>query len=259
MIMAVQLIVTALQVIRLTRNVNLSATFASAPDRDAMFLVIGAALTAGCFFAGQSVACKGIYLIFVVAGLVAMRRVADTGKARAILSETLITVVLLMWEEFFRRALIYEITGSVQARALLHEIARPGLGLGLYALFWFIRELLWWRLAALLLAVLAIFGLRSELFAALQAVGVMHRGQRHSHRQKPNYPRFGSRYTELLTPSARLVRLRQPLRSPTRPPLELIQLPPPASEPTSRYFDGHIQCRLPGIANGVPIRGAQQI
>jgi len=185
-IMTVLLIVTAVQVIRLARNVNLSATFASAPDRDAMFLVIGAALIAGCFFAGQSVAYKGIYLIFVVAGLVAMRRVADTGKARAILSEALIIVVFLMWEEFFRRALIYGITGSVQARTLLHEIGHPGLGLGLYALFWFIRELLWWRLAALLLAVLAIFGLRSELFAALRAVGVMHRGQRDLHQQKPN-------------------------------------------------------------------------
>ena len=95
-------------------------------------------------------------------------------------------MVFLMWEELFRRALIYEITGSVQARALLHEIARPGPGLALYALFWFIREVLWWRLAALLLAMLAIFGLRSELFAALQAVGGMHREQRHLHRQKPN-------------------------------------------------------------------------
>jgi hypothetical protein len=44
-----------------------------------------------------------------------------------------------------------------------------------------IREVLWWRLAAALLAILAIFGLRSELFAALQAVG----GLSLFHRQKP--------------------------------------------------------------------------
>jgi len=184
--MAVLLIVTAVQVIRLTRNVNLAGAFAKMPEQDAIFLVIGAALVAGCFFAGQSVAYKGIYLIFVVAGLVAMRRATNTRKTRTILSQALIIVVFLMWEELFRRALIYEITGSVQARALLHEIARPGPGLALYALFWLIREVLWWRLAALLLAMLAIFGLRSELFAALQAVGGLHREQSHLHRQKPN-------------------------------------------------------------------------
>ena len=80
MIMAVLLIVTAVQVIRLTRNVNLAGAFAKMPEQDAIFLVIGAALIAGCFFAGQSVAYKGIYLIFVVAGLVAMRRATNTGK-----------------------------------------------------------------------------------------------------------------------------------------------------------------------------------
>jgi hypothetical protein len=185
-IMTVLLIVTAVQVICLTRNVNLAGAFAKMPEQDAIFLVIGAALMAGCFFAGQSVAYKGIYLIFVVVGLVAMRRATDAGKTRALLNEALIIVVFLMWEEFFRRALIYEITGSVQARTLLHEIGHPGPGLALYALFWLIREVLWWRLAALLLAMLAIFGLRSELFAALQAVGGPHREQSHLHRQKPN-------------------------------------------------------------------------
>ena len=170
MIMAVLLIVTAVQVIRLTRNVNLAGAFAKMPEQDAIFLVIGAALMAGCFFAGQSVAYKGIYLIFVVAGLVAMRRATNTRKTRTILSQALIIVVFLMWEELFRRALIYEVTGSVQARTLFHEIAQPGPGLVLYALFWFIRELLWWRLAALLLAILVIFGVKSELLTRFQAM-----------------------------------------------------------------------------------------
>src|SRR3984893_5896600 len=97
-IMAVLLIVTAVQVIRLARDGKLAAAFAKMPERDAMFLVIGAALIAGCFFAGQSVGYRGVHLIFVVAGLVAMRSAADTRNTRATLSQALMIVVFLMWE-----------------------------------------------------------------------------------------------------------------------------------------------------------------
>jgi hypothetical protein len=165
-IMAVLLIVTALQVIRLARNSSLAAAFANMPERDAMFLVIGAALITGCFFAGQSVNYRGVHLIFVVAGLVAMRRAADARATRASLTRALIIVVFLMWEGLFRQALPHD------------EVAGPGLaGLAPFALFWLIREVLWWRLVALLLGVLAIFSLRSELFAVLQAMGGLRRGK----------------------------------------------------------------------------------
>jgi hypothetical protein len=185
-IMAALLIATAVQVIRLAHNSSLAATFAKTPERDAMFLVIGSALIAGCFFTGQSATYRGIHLILVVAGLVAMRRAADTRAARAPLTWALIIVILLMWEEFFRRALIYELTGSVESWGLLHEIASPKSGLAFYTLLWLIREVIWWRLVALLLAMLAIFGLRSELFAALQVEGGLHRGQSYLQREKPN-------------------------------------------------------------------------
>jgi hypothetical protein len=56
-----------------------------------------------------------------------------------------------MWEGFFRHA-------------LKHQPLHPD---PLFALFWLIREVLWWHLAALLLGILAIFGVKSELFSAL--------------------------------------------------------------------------------------------
>ena len=165
-IMAVLLIVTAVQVIRLVRNGNLAAAFAQMPERDAMFLVIGAALIAGCFFTAQSVNYKGIHLIFVVAGLVAMRRAADARATRASLTRALMIVVFLMWEGLFRQALPHdEVAGLGPAR------------LAPFGLFWLIREVLWWHLVALLLGVLAIFSLRSELFAVLQAMGGLRRGK----------------------------------------------------------------------------------
>jgi hypothetical protein len=147
-IMAVLLIVTAVQVIHLARNGSLASAFVKMPKRDAMFLVIGAALIVGCFFAGQNNGYKGVHLIFVVAGLLAMRRVADNRMTGATLSLTVMIVVFLMWQGLFSRIL---------------QVPGPW-----YAFFWLIREVLWWRLAAVLLAVLVIFGLKSEVFAALQ-------------------------------------------------------------------------------------------
>ncbi len=127
-----------------------------------MFLVIGAALIAGCFFAGHSIAYRGVHLIFVVVGLVAMRRAADNPATRATLSRAVMIVVFLMWALSVRQALPHEVPGARFA-------------LVASALFWLIREVLWWRLAALLLAMLAIFGVRSELFAELYPVLTGHR------------------------------------------------------------------------------------
>jgi hypothetical protein len=166
-IMAVLLIVTAVQMIRFVRNGNLAAAFSKMPERDAMFLIIGAALISGCFFAGHSGNWRGVHLIFVVAGLVAMRRAADARATRATHARALTIIVFLMWEELFRQALPHdEVAGLGPAR------------LAPFGLLWLIREVFWWRLAALLLGVLAIFSLRSELFAA----GRRYRGQSHLRR-----------------------------------------------------------------------------
>ena len=162
--MTVLLVATAVQAIRLARNENLISAFARMPQRDATFLVIGAALIVGCFFAGRSDQYRGVHLIFVVTGLVAMRRGVDNPAERATVTQSMMIVAFLMWEPFFSHALHPE---------------QPGLTYGLY---WMIREVMWWRLTALLLAMLAIFSARSELFAALHQL----RGQRTEGKSIPN-------------------------------------------------------------------------
>jgi hypothetical protein len=156
-LMAALLIVTAIQVIHLVRNGNLVSTFARIPDRDAIFLVIGAALIAGCFFTGRSVAHRGVHLIFIVVGLVAMQRAADNPATRATLTRAIMIVLFLTWERIDRPYLPYP-----------YELPGPGLALYAFLLIFLIDQILWWRLAALLLAFLAIFGVKSEFFAALQ-------------------------------------------------------------------------------------------
>jgi len=156
-VMAGLLVVTAVQVIHLARNSNLASAFVKMPKRDVMFLVVGAALNAACFFAGQSHGYRGVHLIFVVAGLVAMRRASDDPTTGAMLTRAVIIVVFLMWEGFFRQILLH--------------VQGPE-----FNLFWLIREVLWWRLAAVLLAMLAIFGVKSELFAVLKQWRGLQRG-----------------------------------------------------------------------------------
>jgi hypothetical protein len=148
-IMTALLIIILVQVICLARNDNLASAFTNIPERDAMLLVIGAALIAGCFLAGQSVGYRGVHLIFVIAGLIAMTRAADNPAMRAMLTRTTMMVVFLMWEGLFRQA--------------LQGVTDAG-----FAVFWLIREVFWWRLTALLLALIVIFGVKSEVVTALQ-------------------------------------------------------------------------------------------
>jgi hypothetical protein len=149
-IMAALLIFTAVQALQLARNNNLVFAFAEMPERDAIFLIIGAALVVGCFFAGQSDNYRGVHLIFVIVGLVAMRHVTDNPAIFAMLTRIIMAIIFLMWATVFN--------------VWLHS-DQPGLGFAFYSL---VREILWWRLVAFLLAILVTFGAKSKLFGELQ-------------------------------------------------------------------------------------------
>jgi hypothetical protein len=153
-LLGILIIVTAIQVIHLARDRGLVSAFAKVSEKDSIFLVIGAAVISGCFFAGYSIAYRGIHLIFVVVGFIAMRRAAEDLATRATLSRAVMILVLLMW-------------APPISQALAHEQG-AGVSLIASALFYLIREVLWWRLVALLLAMLSIFIVGSQLFAALQ-------------------------------------------------------------------------------------------
>jgi hypothetical protein len=125
----------------------LAASLASLEGLERTFLVIGSAVIAGCFFAGQSIGYRGVFLLMVIPGLLALSRESDP-NLRKLGIGTGIVVVLLMWEECLRLAL----SGGLD----------HWLGTGIISgegkfLFWLVRELGWWWTVAVMLAILAAF------------------------------------------------------------------------------------------------------
>jgi hypothetical protein len=123
-----------------------SALAALAP-LEQVLLAVGGAVIVGCFFAGQSISYRGVFLLLVCPGLLAVSRTRSR-QCRALGLYTAIVVVLLMWGECLR----------VNLHALLQRTEAPEPVAGVLELqFWLWRELGWWWLVSVLLAVLADF------------------------------------------------------------------------------------------------------
>jgi hypothetical protein len=111
------------------------------------FLVIGGLLVAACFFAGQNVGYRGIFLLPVLSGLVCLHRSLKDREVRRFCGQMIAAVLFVMWEECFRCA--------------LHTIAAPTPGGGLSSraevFFWIGRELVWWWLVVGLAALVWLY------------------------------------------------------------------------------------------------------
>jgi len=128
-----------------SRELRGALTSLGRPER--LFLVIGSAALAGCFFAGQSVGYRGVYFLLVMPGLLAISR-RSSRDVRNLSLGTSVVIVLLMWGEFFRLALY---------RALEHPGVPEMLAGALKLQFWLLRELGWWWTVSFMLAVLVEF------------------------------------------------------------------------------------------------------
>jgi hypothetical protein len=115
---------------------ELTAATGALSARERMPMVIGSAVVAGCFFAGQSIGYRGVFLLLVLPGLLALSRCTATA-VRALSIGTAIIIVLLMWGECIRHAL--------------------GVGFACRFVFWFVRELGWWWSVGVMLALVADF------------------------------------------------------------------------------------------------------
>jgi hypothetical protein len=141
----------------LTRTA-LKPDFARVSDSERVFLVAGSALIVGCFFAGQSVGYRGIFLLFILPGLLAIARASAEPASRRLCCAAAIIVVLLMWEVCLRTGL-----EAMLARLDISPLSQT---LGKLA-FWFARELAWWWIVCVMVALLLSFLAESETVRGL--------------------------------------------------------------------------------------------
>jgi len=136
--------------ISIARGAGFARALAATGPVERSLLILCAAIIVGCFFAGQSIVYRGVFLAPVVAGLLAMRRASDEAAARRRLAWLTAVILGLMWEGAWRPLL---------APSPVVEI-------------YLVRELLWWWVVASLMAVLLVFAAQSPAFADLRGLAV---------------------------------------------------------------------------------------
>jgi hypothetical protein len=134
---------------RLLTRTALRPTFFRIFDYERIFLVVGSTLVVGCFFAGQSIGYRGIFLLFVLPGLLAMARIAADSVSRRLCRNTAIIVVLLMWEECIRNGM-----ARLDMPPLVDAVSQLTV--------WLARELAWWWIVSVMAAILLSFLAESE-------------------------------------------------------------------------------------------------
>lgn len=130
MLVGLTLAATVVAVV-LARQPAVTEAYVELPEAERMFLGIGCLLIVGCFFAGQSIAYRGIHLLFVLPALNTLTRTTPSGAGRRVFSVTCTVTVFLMWREAFHHFVIALLPSALHV-------------------WWLAKEFAWWWLIAVL-------------------------------------------------------------------------------------------------------------
>jgi hypothetical protein len=155
----------AARIVAMTRSPERRRALTAGSPAEMTFLILGALLVDGCFFAGQNMGNRGILLLFVMPGLTAIAAAATTPALRRFAWRTSICVAILMWAGAFtwRSGVPSPLLDSATAlMAWRVGIPETTLGTVVAAVLWVARELIWWNVAAVLAGFILSFALESE-------------------------------------------------------------------------------------------------
>jgi hypothetical protein len=133
--------------LRLARRDDLRAGLTAIADRTYRFLVIGGVLVVGCFFAGQNVGYRGVFLLLVLPGILAMTHLPAAGGLRLVFTATTGAMLCVLWELTIRHLVADVFGGSY------HPVEGSLVG---YTV-WVVQQLAWWWLITVLMAILIRF------------------------------------------------------------------------------------------------------
>lgn len=137
--------------IKLRQTCDIPAALNRIDEPRRLALLAGSLLLVGCFFAGQNVAYRGIFLFFVIPGLSVLGQDRDAGPIASTARWAVTGIPVLMWTEAIRLWIHLASTGFYPP---------PGFNSVLILeqpwdfLAWFAREIGWWFLIGILLTIL---------------------------------------------------------------------------------------------------------
>ena len=147
--------------IALATHRDLRRAMATMPEQPRLFLLVGAALICGCFFAGPNIGYRGVFLLFVLPGFLGLARISiGTGAAR-IFRATGHATLGVLWMVLIQRAVAHGFGGT------FFPVGGSAVG---YAV-WILRELMWWWIVTVLLAILIRFALDSPTWREMPMLG----------------------------------------------------------------------------------------
>lgn len=119
-----------------------------APLESALFL-FGAVVICGCFFAGQSVGYRGIFLLFPVPGLLALHRRSGERAVRRRAAQASALLLFVLWQGI--------LTWNANALDAVRVWLGAPVASALWMALWSARELAWWLLAGILSGIILCF------------------------------------------------------------------------------------------------------
>jgi hypothetical protein len=147
-----------LMALRLAGRADLRTGLAELPDRTHQFLLVGGVLIVGCFFAGQNIYYRGVFLLLILPGILALTEISANRSLRRIFSLTTASILCVLSELTLRHIAADLFGGSY---LLLED------SLLIYAI-WVVKELAWWWLVTVLIAVLIRFAINSPAWNDLR-------------------------------------------------------------------------------------------
>jgi hypothetical protein len=130
---------------------------------EARFLLVGAALICGCYFAGVNARYRAIFLLLALPGLLALEHGLPSRLARVAFRGTCLAALFVLWFPF--------VHGCVRAAAEILgkpvDLSDQRIDRAVRLVMWLGDQLAWWWVIIVLLAVLGAFVLNSELWDVL--------------------------------------------------------------------------------------------
>lgn len=156
----VMIILSALQILAVVRWREFRRDFLTLATADQTLCVCGAAIICGCFFVGQSLAYRQIFLLFSFPALLSLWRQSSDRRIRHFSAQLCGLLLFLLWQG--------EMTWNVALSAELQFWTSPKEALLIHAASWFVREVVWWRVTSVFVGILVCFVVESQIGHQLQ-------------------------------------------------------------------------------------------